>query len=74
MNDTENTVVSTAETAGNPGESGSDSGKSQETEKSKKAKVQELTAESVGEMIQAAIANYTNSRNRHDPKQKSLPV
>ncbi|MDE5884712.1 MAG: DUF4355 domain-containing protein, partial [Oscillospiraceae bacterium] len=64
VNDTENTVVSTTETAGNPGESGADTGTAQETEKSQKAKTPELTAESVSEMIQAAIANYTKQQEQ----------
>lgn len=64
MNDTENTVVSKAETAGNPSESGFDSGKSQETEKSEKDKVQELTAEIVGEMIQTAFADYAKQQEQ----------
>lgn len=61
MNDTENTIVSTAETDGNPG---ADTGTAQETETSEKNKVSELTAESVGEMIQAAIANYTKQQEQ----------
>ena len=72
MNDTENTVVSIAETAGNLGESGSDSGKSQETEKSKKAKVQGLTAESVGEMIRTAFADYAKQQEQARSESEKL--
>lgn len=64
MNDTENTVVSTAETAGNPGESGADTGTAQETEKSQKAKTPELTAESVGEMIRTALSDYAKQQEQ----------
>ena len=64
VNDTENTSISTAETAGNSSESSSNFGKSKETETSEKAKVQELTAEIVGEMIQTAFANYAKQQEQ----------